>query len=328
MAAVASAQREGDWQCPNELCINHQQFPKYFVYGTKVNCPKCGTGKSAKRPGDWCCPNALCINHLNTVYGTKDMCTKCGTPKPMLGARGVQMAAVSMTMQAPAAGMVGVAGGPGTAQGARPGDWHCPNQSCKNYTDNVVYGSKTTCPLCGTPKPQEPDGPPPPMVLHMPAVVRPPPPQPMMQTSTPSMPSVFSQPEVYSQAEVYGQSEVYSQSMPTASARPSGPAGHPGDWHCANTACKNHTDNVVYASKTHCPLCNRPKPFAGVTVAMTRRPGDWQCPNPACKNHTNGVYGTKPVCSMCGSPNPNLHAGVVPDMSGRIRSRSPRRTLL
>jgi hypothetical protein len=35
---------------------------------------------------------------------------------------------------------------------ARQGDWQCPNDTCKNY-DTFVFGSKTSCPSCGSLKP-------------------------------------------------------------------------------------------------------------------------------------------------------------------------------
>ena len=80
---MADAARN-DWQCPNTQCINHTNYPASYVYGSSVNCKKCGTGKAAQRPGDWCCPNPQCINHRNCVYGSKSMCPKCGCPRPPL----------------------------------------------------------------------------------------------------------------------------------------------------------------------------------------------------------------------------------------------------
>merc|ERR1712008_496621 len=41
----------------------------------------------------------------------------------------------------------------------RHGDWHCPNPACKNHTGNVVYASKTICPICGMAKPEDPETP-------------------------------------------------------------------------------------------------------------------------------------------------------------------------
>mmetsp|Transcript_7596 Transcript_7596/g.13711 ORF Transcript_7596/g.13711 Transcript_7596/m.13711 type:complete len:292 (-) Transcript_7596:104-979(-) len=273
--------REGDWQCPNPACVNHTDFPQHFVYGAKVNCPKCGTGKFAQRAGDWCCPNAACLNHRNTVYGSKNQCSKCGTAKPLTPGQPL-MAAVGvpqqqyqqqqyqhqplqpnqppppstpypygcgMQGQAAARAATPVPGNP------RPGDWNCPNPACKNHTANLVYGTKSQCPLCGTPKPAAPT-----MM----------PPQAQMQQPTPTPVPVVMAP-------------------PMASQQPRTSGSWPGDWHCPNQACKNHAENVVYASKTVCPLCNTPKPLMVPAGAAAARPGDWQCPNPACKNHVNLV---------------------------------------
>merc|ERR1719296_377954 len=117
------------------------------------------------------------------------------------------------------------------------------------------------------------------------------------------------------------------------------PRPNPGDWNCTNPLCKNHVDNFVYGSKSECPLCGSPKPDDPVTPILPGgggggmfpgdkpvftpreqagpRPGDWQCPNNLCKNHTNGVYGSKPTCSLCGASKP--------EDTYRTRSRSPHR---
>merc|ERR1719414_1165502 len=95
--------------------------------------------------------------------------------------------------------------------------------------------------------------------------------------------------------------------------------GMPGDWHCSNSECKNHVDNVVYASKDACPLCGTPKAMIGTRHSAKKHDGDWQCPNPSCKNHTNYVYASKATCTICGTPNPGPMG-----MEERPRSRSPR----
>lgn len=97
---------------------------------------------------------------------------------------------------------------------------HCPNMSCKNFTDNVVYANKTNCPICGTEKPPPPEGPPPPPKQPPPA-------------AAPAAPA----------------------GPPGQHIREPIPGARPGDWHCPNEACKNHTGNVVYGSKSYCPLC-------------------------------------------------------------------------
>mmetsp|Transcript_56385 Transcript_56385/g.132226 ORF Transcript_56385/g.132226 Transcript_56385/m.132226 type:complete len:298 (-) Transcript_56385:68-961(-) len=283
--------REGDWQCPNAACVNHTDFPQHYVYGAKVNCPKCCTGKFAQRAGDWCCPNPACLNHRNTVYGSKPQCTKCGAAKPLMNAQPAGTASQNQQYQHqplqssqppppstphPYYGVMfgqPAAGPPGTAGNCRAGDWHCPNPSCKNHTGNLVYGTKSQCPLCSTPRPE--------------------------QNMTP-------------QAQAFVQTAMPQQpQMSVASQMPRG-GNWPGDWHCPNQACKNHTGNLVFASKSTCPLCNAPKP---ATLLIGTRQGDWQCPNPACKNHMNLVYGSKSSCNICGTPNPRV--------GKRERSRSP-----
>jgi len=268
----------GDWQCPNPQCYNHANFPNSYVYGSSVNCKKCGTGRVATRPGDWCCPNPQCVNSRNCVYGSKSVCPKCGCLKPAALGKGggAEGAGQGQPWCRPVLGK-GAAGDLGALWGAgldvalglaRKGDWHCPNSACKNHTGNVVYASKTMCPLCGMAKPALP-----PMAL------------------------------------------------PLGNQFQNGRRA--GDWNCPNAGCKNHVENVVYASKTHCPLCSTPKPQEGATrcaaVAETR-PGDWHCPNSVCKNHrANVVYASKTVCPLCQTPRPALNGG-----DERLRSRSPR----
>jgi len=389
---MAANSRVGDWQCPNNQCINHQQYPQSFVYGSKVNCPKCGTGKSATRPGDWCCPNPGCVNHQNTVYGSKPNCSRCGAERPALNARGMAMPNASPNIVGPP----DAGARPGGVPAPRVGDWHCPNPTCKNYKDNLVFASKDFCPICGTEKPAPPPGAPgqpgPPVMHHH----APPPPR----GGPPDLrswgggkggggggfggggfggascggcgglgPGGVSQPRPgdwhcsNATCKNHRDNVVYSSKsscpicgtpkpqggglnapiMPAPRVMPPPPSapmmgmfggmshggppnggpggkgkgrGQPGDWHCSNPTCKNHTDNVVYASKMVCPICSTPKPSTGILVSSTCRPGDWQCPNNSCKNHVNGVYASKAICNLCGMPNPGAE--------GRPRSRSPR----
>lgn len=310
-----AAARPGDWQCVNTGCINHVQFPTAYVFGSKVNCTKCGTGKSAVRAGDWCCPNPQCVNHHNTVYGSKANCSKCGAAKPELNARGtsnspyVQGSTIAPTSPEGFPGIPTPPPPPVRGHGGVPvpriGDWHCANPSCKNHADNLVFASKSTCPLCGTPKPAPPPMPPTGM------------PQPEEQAEQDWPAQTFS-PYVEHHVHVQHMSPVVEQAP-----RPGRPRTQPGDWNCANPSCKNHLDNFVYASKLQCPLCGAGKPehaqHAGTVIPPTPsmlRPGDWQCPNVSCKNHINGVYASKSACSICGMMNPA--AGERP------RSRSPR----
>jgi len=289
---MAADLARGDWQCPNEQCYNHTNFPNAYVYGSSVNCKKCGTGRSAQRPGDWCCPNPNCINQTNCVYGSKPVCPKCGTPKPVVGGgKGGAPAPNHMAMHMQAMAMSGKGG----VAPPREGDWHCANPSCKNHTRDVVYSSKSSCPLCGMAKPD-----------------------------APRMATVAAHPR-----QAYPQQAFGGVRMQTAV----GHGARPGDWNCPNPSCKNHMGNVVYGSKEICPLCSTPKPENGacghgatgygaarVPAVPGSRPGDWHCPNPNCKNHTNNVvYAGKSHCPLCNTPHP--------DADGRVRSRSPRSTM-
>mmetsp|Transcript_107027 Transcript_107027/g.284782 ORF Transcript_107027/g.284782 Transcript_107027/m.284782 type:complete len:293 (-) Transcript_107027:174-1052(-) len=283
----------GDWQCPNEQCYNHTNYPMAYVYGSSVNCKKCGTGRAAVRPGDWCCPNPQCMNHTNCVYASKAACPKCGCPKPTGsngGAGGAmgQKGGMAMGMAMGGMGMNNycVPGMPPTGVSPpRIGDWHCPVQACKNYRDNVIFSSKLSCPICGTAKPESP-------VMAAPA------PTPVMGMG---------------------------------GGNPMVKGARPGDWHCANPDCKNHTENVVYGSKDICPLCAMPKPVIPVTTAApprfaaltyggapprpvpNQRPGDWHCANPNCKNHTdNIVYAGKTVCPLCFTPKDDSRVRAMP----------------
>jgi len=200
----------------------------------------------------------------------------------------------------------------------RHGDWHCPNPACKNHTGNVVYASKTICPICGMAKPEDPETP------DVPAPPTTPPPASMRRLPV----RMVQQPPQVTQTQVW-QQPSYSTMAPRAKGRET----RPGDWNCTNPGCKNFADNVVYGSKTHCPLCNAPRPLSSLTPtnpsgSMDIRPGDWHCPNAACKNHTtNVVYAGKPSCPLCGTRNP-IDAGQDASDDGgvylrRARSRSP-----
>ena len=77
--------RPGDWQCPNEACVNH----KRLVFAKKDQCPQCGSarpGRGGANPQDWQCPNAECQNHRNYVFAKHEMCPRCGSARdPSLG---------------------------------------------------------------------------------------------------------------------------------------------------------------------------------------------------------------------------------------------------
>jgi len=313
----------GDWQCPNEQCFNHTNFPNAYVYGSSVNCKKCGTGKLAQQAGDWCCPNAGCLNQMHCLFSDELTCPRCGTPKPTagVGGRGAGAGMMGMGMQAPMGmGMqapMGKGMGPGGVSQPREGDWHCANPSCKNHTANVVYSSKSSCPICGMAKPDSP----------------------VMATASGGNQFGGTQ---FAGTQFAGNQFAGNQFAGAQFANqffgnqfaagqlgtPAAPNARPGDWNCPNPQCKNHVNNVVYGSKDHCPLCNMPKPEAGAYVSgggggggqrpvPNQRPGDWHCPSPYCKNHTdNIIFASKDRCPLCNTGRPGL--------DGRERSRSPR----
>lgn len=329
MAIVANVEK-GDWQCMNPDCINHERWPSSFVYGSKVNCPKCGTGKTAQRVGDWNCPNTQCVNHHNCVYSSKAACQRCGTPKPLMG------------------GVPGIVLGFGIpVPNSRPGDWHCANPECKNHTKNIVFSSKTACPICGMAKPVTPQ-----MahvfpqqhvhvqqvqVQHVQQM-----PQVQHMQHMPHMPHIQQLPQQVVQQVPQMQMSVppmeYQAETPLYEQLPFGenlnftgglvqrvggrPSTRPGDWHCADPTCKNFSENVVFANKTHCPVCGKPKPVHSSAMVVGTRPGDWHCPNPVCKNNSQQVvYGSKTACPLCGTQKPEECEFVK-----RERSRSPRGT--
>lgn len=113
---LAGAAPNGDWQCPNTLCVNHSKM----VFAKNQTCPKCGSAKAAAaaapqmvsiapmgmkmagvmggmvgkggrgpQPGDWKCPNAECVNHKNHVFAKHTSCPSCGSEKPAGGGHAV-----------------------------------------------------------------------------------------------------------------------------------------------------------------------------------------------------------------------------------------------
>lgn len=142
----------GDWQCPNQSCINHTKM----VFGKRSACPSCGTARNAKQPGDWQCPNPQCLNHSNTVFASKLACPKCGSPRPGSFAPVLQLPAVRAPAAAAAYAPANGGGGGGghwgaSAAGGQPGDWQCPDPSCMN-NKKMVFGKNATCPKCGAPR--------------------------------------------------------------------------------------------------------------------------------------------------------------------------------
>merc|ERR550532_634163 len=99
---------------------------------------------------------------------------------------------------------------------ARAGDWHCPNPDCKNHTVNLVYGSKSVCPLCFENKPAQPVTP--------------------AQSATIQPIHAWSGPAVIPPRYLQQQPQLGNLLVK---------GGRIGDWHCPNSNCKNHSGNVV-----------------------------------------------------------------------------------
>jgi len=148
----------GDWMCPNPQCAEH-------CFASRQQCRKCGSAKPGgygggggwgeggggghnpmmdqrNKPGDWMCPNANC---RDLCFASRNECRKCGTAKPEGG---------ETTIQGDQGGYGGGGGGYGGGgygggNQAKPGDWVCPNPSCRD----LVFASKSACRKCGTTKP-------------------------------------------------------------------------------------------------------------------------------------------------------------------------------
>mmetsp|Transcript_16872 Transcript_16872/g.38109 ORF Transcript_16872/g.38109 Transcript_16872/m.38109 type:complete len:463 (-) Transcript_16872:69-1457(-) len=294
------------------------------------------------KPADWPCPNASCWNHTNMVFGTKSNCPKCGSAK---GDEPQQQAAGNMGwggtmagfgMQQPKAerGMFG---------GDMPGDWACPNVACRNHT-KMVFAKRTSCPSCGaekdtsvagmeaaaaapsgnecwggmmggmmggmtggmmggTPVQQPKSGkwfsgdtsgdwqcPNSSCINHTRNVFA-------KRTSCPSCgasrDSAVPTDATGLDAMLFG---MDGMEQPPHPERGMHGGDMPNDWQCPNTDCLNHI-KMVFGKKLTCPSCG---------TARNDQPGDWQCTNPLCLNHNNTVFASQTNCPSCGT----LRAGA------------------
>lgn len=245
---AAGTGKPGDWQCPNRDCQNNRKY----VFGSKDECPQCGTPKPARavqrrqpvamqmqpvlpmptvgagKPGDWQCPNIDCQNHRRMVFASNTTCPKCGCSKPM---------------PIPA--------------GGKPGDWSCPNRDCQNHR-KFVFARKDECPQCGTPKPE-------------------------YASTVPAAPAA---PTVHTVHSVGGNGRVGDWQCPNSECvnhrrmvfgsndacpkcgelkpLPPGYGGsNPNDWVCPNRNCQNH-ERGVFAKHSACPKCGTEKPGGSV----------------------------------------------------------------
>eukprot|EP00906_Rhabdomonas_costata_P003714 RCo005625 len=101
-----------------------------------------GPAKWTRGPTDWDCPVCRNVNFAKRVT-----CNRCDTPKP---------GSVAMGTGNPVFGQGGGDLAPSSLGGkarfpTQPGDWCCPNVSC----GNVNWAKRSTCNLCGAPRPEE-----------------------------------------------------------------------------------------------------------------------------------------------------------------------------
>lgn len=275
-------------------------------------------------PGDWSCPNENCINHVKLVFANKEICPKCGASKFGDGndgvgsMKGLQGGDMPDDWQCPNEACINhtklVFGKKtscpvcGTARNARQaGDWSCPNLVCQNHK-NTVFGSKASCPKCGCPRP---------------SFGRPAAPRAQMVPMGPMMPMSNHFGYANPPPVVHRVVHQAPQMMPTS---------NPDDWMCPNVTCMNHTKGV-FARHSSCPKCGVPKPmvtcFGGGGVAMMgkggnfmgggcagihNRPDDWQCPNAECINNRKLVFAKHVTCPQCGAEKPRgmVPGGVMP----------------
>lgn len=304
-----SWQQAGDWNCPNPECKNHYAM----VFGKKSSCPECGaekpinaqfdptTARHYQQPGDWHCPDPQCKNHKALVFAKNSVCPECGAAKTS-GSVAVPSAPrrwkqVGPTLMAPV-----YDNAEWLPPWSKPGDWACPNASCKNST-TMVFAKNDWCPSCGAPRPNAG-------------------PSKAEQRSNIMLAAKLC--EQYPNADpamiqyFLGASDVSGSSSrmgATYTSKGGGKSGQglqdewappwtrPGDWKCPNTDCKNHR-TWVFAKNETCPTCAAPKPHNKFEGKPWAREGDWQCPNPECKNHETMVFASKPSCPSCGSARP------------------------
>mmetsp|Transcript_4521 Transcript_4521/g.9090 ORF Transcript_4521/g.9090 Transcript_4521/m.9090 type:complete len:313 (-) Transcript_4521:77-1015(-) len=304
----------GDWQCPNEQCINHTKM----VFASKTTCPKCGASKDdppmdmgfmgmgmdsmgmdgpraekgmqgGDMPDDWQCPNQTCINHTKMVFGKRTSCPSCGTAR----------------------------------NATRPGDWQCPNQQCVNNR-NTVFGSKLTCPKCGTPRPGGGGAPPArggamgPGPGALPGVAA-------LQNMRHQLPPAVQGALNALPPQIQSLLGLADNGGCGGGGGGGGHGGQMGDWQCPNVQCMNNR-KMVFAKNASCPKCGSAKPAPGKGGGGGKGkgggggtdPGDWECPNPECLNSRNKVFAKHSNCPKCGSEKPD-------DGFLRARSRSPYR---
>lgn len=269
-----------------------------------------GRAMERARAPDWQCPNPGCVNHSRMVFGSKMACPQCGMPKPE-DSPGVKLQeqlfqpvsqvsqARQVNQEAAYAGLYGAKGDSAYGVGPPEGDWQCPNSGCVN-SRNMVFGSKTSCPRCGTPRPT---------LGLVKTAGRPQVPQVAQVAQVAQSPAIQYLPLPVTMAPQFGLESLKSFNMAAAAGMMANVNGRPGDWQCPNRECVNHK-RMVFAKNDTCPQCGSAKPGRGGA-----NPQDWQCPNTECQNHRNFVFAKHEMCPRCGQSK---------DASVRSRSRSPK----
>ena len=204
-----------------------------------------------------------------------------------------------VNQEAAYAGLYGAKGDSAYGVGPPEGDWQCPNSGCVN-SRNMVFGSKTSCPRCGTPRPT---------LGLVKTAGRPQVPQVAQVAQVAQSPAIQYLPLPVTMAPQFGLESLKSFNMAAAAGMMANVNGRPGDWQCPNRECVNHK-RMVFAKNDTCPQCGSAKPGRGGA-----NPQDWQCPNTECQNHRNFVFAKHEMCPRCGQSK---------DASVRSRSRSPK----
>jgi hypothetical protein len=188
----------------------------------------------------------------------------------------------------------------------RPADWRCPNDACVN-SRNMVFGTKESCPKCGTRKDA--------VALTNGTVYG------SSSSSVPTESMVLGyRHDVWALQKTVcpnNTKRVLGSMSACPSAGTAMNAKNPGDWQCPNVSCVNNR-NAVFASKSRCPMCGEAKPVGArgvgfpmlqqwppmqqaIQPANSRKPEDWQCPG---QDHKSPVTSRHDTCPKGGISNP------------------------
>lgn len=158
-------------------------------------------------------------------------------------------------------------GGDGELPRERLPDWQCPNPQCVNHT-KMVFGSKESCPKCGS----LPSIPPSNFGELEPLDMELPPPRGGGggggkggdgENDWPC-PNV----ECINHTRL-----VFGRKTSCPACHTARNAKQPGDWQCPNVQCVNHK-NTVFAKNTICPKCHCPRPGTQPQMPVPTRRGE------------------------------------------------------